>query len=114
MLYEPPKTKKYILIGATAVVLAVLVIIAAPLLFKNKTTQTPTANLPLTAEQKKMQKEQDKLIEMAKKEKDSLPSQEYLKKESDRLIEEAKTSGAGKSQEEIAKDQEAMINAAKK
>ena len=36
MLYEPPKTKRYILIGASAVVLAVLAIVAIPILYKNK------------------------------------------------------------------------------
>ena len=114
MLYEPSKTKKYILIGASAVVLAVLVVAIAPLFFRDKTLQTPTANLPLTAEQQKIQKEQDKLIEMAKKEKNSILSAEKIQKEQDRLIEEAKLSEAGKSPEEIQKDQNNLINATKK
>ena len=64
MLYEPQKTKRYILIGASAVVLAVLVIIAAPLLYKQKTSPLPIPNLPLTAEQKKIQKESQGLDEI--------------------------------------------------
>jgi hypothetical protein len=63
MLYEPPKTKRYILIGASAVILAVLVVAFLPLLFKNKTTQTPVSNLSSQRklQQEKIQKESQKL-----------------------------------------------------
>jgi len=113
MLYEPTKTKQYILIGAIAVVLAVLVIVAAPLIYKQKKTQTPTANLPMTAEQKKIQKDQDKLVEMAKGQKNSLLSAEQIQKDQDKLIEEAKSRKDIKSPEEIQKDMDKLINMAK-
>ena len=62
MLYEPPKTKQHIIIfGAAALFLAVLAIVAIPFFFKGKTSQTPTANLPSTAEQQKIQKGFEKL-----------------------------------------------------
>jgi hypothetical protein len=54
MLYESPKTKRYILIGAMAVILVVLAIVIIPLLYKNKTTQTPTDNV---VSQEKLQQE---------------------------------------------------------
>lgn len=114
MLYEPPKTKKHILIGSSVIILAVLVVAFLPLIFKSKTTQTPTMNLPLTAEQQKIQKYQDKLVEMAKGQKSSLPSPEQIQKDQDRLIEEAKANGSGKSQQEIQKDQNNLINKTKK
>ena len=114
MLYEPHKhLKKILIIGSAAVVLSVLVIIAAPLLYKQKTSPLPIPNLPLTAEQKKIQRDQDKLVEMAKGQKDSLPSPEQIQKDQDRLIEEAKLRKNIKSPEEIQKDQDNLINAAK-
>lgn len=61
MLYEPSKTKKYILIGAAVIVLAVLAIVVIPLLFKDKTIQTPTANIPKTSQKQKIQKQSQKL-----------------------------------------------------
>lgn len=114
MLYEPPETKKYILIGAATIILAVLVVAIAPFFFRDKASKAPTANLPMTAEQQKIQKEQDRLIEMAKKQKNTAPSTEQIQKEQNRLIEEAKSSGSGKSPEEIQKDQSNLINATKK
>ena len=113
MLYEPPKTKRYILIGAAVLFLAVLVVAFVPFFFREKTTQTPTANLPMTAEQKKIQKDQDKLVEMAKGQKDSLPSPEQIQKDQDRLIEEAKSRKDIKSPEEIQKDMDRLIKTAK-
>jgi len=79
MLYEPPKTKKYILIGAIVIILAVLAIVAIPLIFKKKTT--PTANLPMTAEQKKIQKEFKKLEAMRKDMNSKDPTPEEIQKE---------------------------------
>lgn len=114
MLYEPPKTKKYLIIGAIAVILAFLVVVAIPFFFKGKTSKTPTANFPLNPQQQKIQKEQDKMIEAAKKQKDSAPSAEQLQKDSNRLIGEAKPSGTKKSPEEIRKDQDNLISATKK
>jgi len=83
MLYEPPKTKKYILIGTGAVFLAVLVVIVAPLIFKGRTKQNPAVNLPLTAEQERIQKEFEKLEAMRKDEK--IPTPEEIQKEFEEL-----------------------------
>lgn len=116
MLYEPPKTKKYILIGATAVILAVLAVAIIPFFFRDKSLQAPVTNLSPQAklEKEKIQREQDKLIEMSKNQSDSALSSEQLQNDSNRLIEEAKASKAGKSPEEIQKDQNSLINATKK
>jgi cytochrome c-type biogenesis protein CcmH/NrfF len=59
MLYRPPKTKKYILIGASAIALAVLAVVIAPLSYRQKTSQTPASNLSSQekAKQAKIQKE---------------------------------------------------------
>jgi hypothetical protein len=64
MLYEPPKTKKYILIGAAAIALAILVIAAFSVFNKNKTIQTSENNLLLMKkklQQEKIQKQSQKL-----------------------------------------------------
>jgi len=116
MLYEPPKTKKYILIGAVAIVLAVLAVAIVPFFFQDKSLQTPTISLSPQAklEKEKIQKEQDKLIEMNKNQSNSAPSPEQLQKDTDRLIEEAKSDKTLKSPEEIQKDQNNLINATKK
>jgi hypothetical protein len=83
MLYEPPKTKRYILIGASAVVLAVLVIVAAPLIYRSKTNQAPVANLlpQGRVQQQKIQKELDKLETMRKSMNIKEPTQEEIQKE---------------------------------
>jgi hypothetical protein len=117
MLYEPHNhLKKIIIIGVAALFLAVLAIVAVPLLYRQTTLQTPMTNLSPQAklEREKIQKEQDKLIEMARKQKDPIPSADQLQKDSNRLVEEAKSSGAGKSSKEIQKDMNDLINAAKK
>ena len=116
MLYEPHKTKRYILIGAVAVVLAVLIVAIVPFFFKDKTLQNLSTNLSTEAklQKEKIQKEQDKLIEAAKKQKDSLLSTEQIQKDQSNLIEQTKSSGTGKSPEEIQKDQDNLINAFKK
>jgi len=100
MLYEPPKTKRYILIGAATIVLAVLAIVITPLLFKKKTTLTPTANLPLTAEQKKAENSLKKLQEMEKSQKIQAPSQEQIQNSLHNL---SKESGDTPSQDQIKK-----------
>ena len=66
MLYEPPKTKRYILIGASAIVLAVLAIVAISFIYKNKTSQTPANNVVSQEklQQQKIQKESQKLDEI--------------------------------------------------
>ena len=70
MLYEPDKTKKYLIIfGISAVFLAILIIVAVPLFYRQKTPQTPSANLPLTAEQKRIQKEMKEVAEKLKNQK---------------------------------------------
>jgi hypothetical protein len=114
MLYEPPKIKRYILIGASAIILAVLIVAIVPFFFRDKKIQVPTANIPMTAKQSKIQKEQNKLIEMSKIQSNFAPSQEQIQKDSNRLIEEAKASGSGKSPEEIQKDQNSLIETTKK
>lgn len=64
MLYEPPKTKKYIFIfGASAVVLAVLIIVIVLLFYRQKTFKNPQTNLSPQEklQQQKIQKESQKL-----------------------------------------------------
>lgn len=93
MFYDPPKTKRYILIGAIAIVLAVLAIYAIPLLYKNKTTQTKE-NLPVTSQQQKIQKEFDKLGAMRKSTNATPPTQEEIQKEFDALEKQKAESNA--------------------
>ena len=100
MLYEPPKTKRYILIGAATVILAVLIVAIVPFFFRDKTLQTPTANLPLTAEQKKAENSLKKLQEMEKSQKIQAPSQEQIQNSLHNL---SKESGDVPSQDQIKK-----------
>ena len=67
MLYEPPKTKQCILIGAAAVFLAVFLAVAIPLLYKKKTIQAPSVNLVDTKWQKVQKQSQrlDKIREVS-------------------------------------------------
>jgi|GEM_PF-949175 len=104
MLYEPPKTKKYIIIfGTAALFLAVLVIVAAPLIYKNKTIQTPTASLPATSEQQKIQEEFKKLEAMRKD--SETPAPEAIQKEFAELEKQRKESNATPpTQEQIQKE----------
>ena len=84
MLYEPPKTKRYIIIfGAVAAALAVLATVAIPLLFKYKTLQAPVANLSSQEklEQQKIQKEFEKLEAIQKSTNQKQPTPEEIQKE---------------------------------
>jgi len=98
MLYESPKTKKYILIGAGAVVLAVLIVAIIPFFFRDKTTQVPT-NLPLAAEQQKIQKD---MQEAAKRLKDQPISEQQIKEDMKSASQELKKLPAP-SQEDMQK-----------
>ena len=109
-----PNLKKILLVGA-AFVIAALLIIVLPLWLRNYNSSTSSLNPTKNSlQQQKIQKEQDKLIEMAKKQKDSVLSPEQIQKEQDRLIEESKANGSGKSPEELQKDQSSLIEATKK
>ena len=87
MLYEPSKTKRYILIWTGAVILAVLAIVLIPLLYGNKTIQTPATNLSPQAklQQEKIQKEFDKLDQIRKSQNTASPTKEEVQKEFDRI-----------------------------
>jgi len=113
MLYEPPKTKKYIIIfGVVAFFLAVLAIVAAPLIYKNKKqSQVPALSLEERAKQENLQKDAEKMINLQKNQNDSLSSLEQLQKDASRLIEESKKINNGKSPEELQKDSEKLIKA---
>lgn len=102
--------------GGVAIILAVLIVALVPLFFKDKSVPISTESLSPQAklEKEKVQKEQDRLIEASKQQQNSFPSADELKKDADKLIEEAKSNEVGKSQEEIQKDQNALISAAKK
>lgn len=108
MLYEPPKTKKYIVVGAIAVALAVLVIAAIPPFYKSKTIQTPVTNLSSLQEkiqQEKVQQELKKLDEVKKSQNDILePTQADIRTELKRIDKENKKSGIPlPAQEDIQK-----------
>lgn len=97
MLYEPPKTKQHIIIfGAIAIVLAVLVIVAIPLLYKNKTTQTPVTGLSPQEklQQEKIQKEFEKLEAMRKNTNAKTPTPEDIQKEFAELEKQRAEAGA--------------------
>jgi predicted negative regulator of RcsB-dependent stress response len=76
MLYEPPKTKRYIFIGAGVVVLAVLLVVVFSVVNKNKTTQIPTESTAVQekVKQEKVHEEFKKLNEMNKSEKNNAPA----------------------------------------
>lgn len=93
MLYEPPKNKRFIVIGATAIVLAALAIVIIPLLFKDKNSQIPTVNLPQNPQQQKIQKEFEKLEAIRKSTNVKSPTQEEIQKEFDALENQRKESG---------------------
>jgi hypothetical protein len=95
MLYEPHKhLKKIIIIGSAALFLAVLAIVITPLLYKNKTLRKPTANLPPTTEQQKIQKEFEKLEVMRKSTNAKPPTPEEIQKEFAELEKQRAQSGA--------------------
>jgi hypothetical protein len=80
MIYEPLKTKKYILIGVGAVILAVLAIVITPLLYKSKTVQTPAAD-PISQQKLQQQKIQAGFDQLDSMRKDSKPlTQEEVQK----------------------------------
>jgi hypothetical protein len=108
MLYEPPNNlKKIILIGSAALFLAVLVIVATPLLYKSK--KTPTANLPATSEQQKIQKEFEKLEAIRKSTNARQPTQEEIQKEFAELEKQKKESNTTPpTQEQIQKEFEKL------
>jgi hypothetical protein len=85
MLYEPSKTKRYILIGAIAAALAVLVIVAVPLIYRNKKSQTPVTKLSPQEklQQDRIQKELSQFRAMQKNAKVASPTEEQIKKELD-------------------------------
>ncbi|MFA5925925.1 MAG: DUF6550 family protein [Parcubacteria group bacterium] len=80
MFYEPLKAKRYIIIGTSAVILAVLIVAIVPLFFKNQSSlKNPATDLSPEAkrEQEKIQKEFDKLEAMRRNQdvKESTPEQ---------------------------------------
>jgi hypothetical protein len=120
MLYEPPKTKKYILIGAAAIMLVVLVALVFSLIFrKSKTTKTPADD---TAIQEKMMQEKikDELnkLDKIKKGVDSAlqePAAKDIQTEQKKLEEakpQPKSNVAPPTKEDIQKQLD-LLNAAK-
>ena len=83
MLYEPPKTKRYILIGAATVILAVLIVAIVPFFFRDKSSPNPIANLSPQAklQQQKIQKEFEKLEAIRESSNAKSPSPEEIQKE---------------------------------
>lgn len=105
MLYELPKTKRYILIGAGAVVLAILVVAIAPFFFRDNTAQNPTSNLPLTTEQKKAANSLNKLKELGIRQAPHTPTQEQIQNSLKNL---SKESSEVPYREEIQKSLESL------
>jgi hypothetical protein len=103
MLYEPPKIKRYILIGASAVILAVLVVSFLPLLFNNKTTKTPPVNLPMTAKQRKAANSLKKLKKLETSQNLQPPTQEQIQNSLQELQKKEKERALAPSQEQIQK-----------
>jgi hypothetical protein len=112
MLYEPPKTKKYILIGAAAIVLVVL----AVFIFQ-KTRQKIAKPLPVDI-QKANEEKQKEIMGAINKANESvgqnqLPQEEENKKKQEMtdVINKANTEAPNKSEEEARKRQQDMLNA---
>src|SRR3989339_1019380 len=94
MLYEPPNhLKKIILVGSVALFLAVLAIVAVPLINKNNPAKIP-ANLPRTSQQAKIQKEFEKLEEMRKSSNSKEPTSEEIQAEFEKLEKQKNESNA--------------------
>lgn len=106
MLYEPPKTKRYILIGAITVVLAVLIVAIVPFFFSDKTLQTPTTNLPITAEQQKAANSLKKLKELETSQNPQPPTQEQTQNSLQELQKQEKERALAPSQDQIQKSLE--------
>ena len=87
MLYKPPKAKRYITIGVIAILLAVLAIVAIPIIYKNKPIQTPPANISKISQQQKIQKESQRLDEIKKSSGVKDYSQEEINQQSKKLDE---------------------------
>jgi Spy/CpxP family protein refolding chaperone len=101
MLYEPPKTKKYILIFGTAVALAILVLLAIQLFYKSEESQVPVAKLSSQAESRQ-QKIQGDMKEAAKKLKEQPISEQKIREDMNAVSEEMKKMPSP-SQEEMQK-----------
>jgi len=95
MPYELSKAKKYILIGAGAIVLAVLAVVAAPLLYRQKYFQDSVSNLSPQEklEQEKIKKEFEKL-EVMREDAGPFPTEEQIKNEFDALEKQRTEVGA--------------------
>jgi predicted Holliday junction resolvase-like endonuclease len=89
MLYEPPKTKRYILIGVIAIVLAVFAVVAVPLLH-NKITQTPQDNPISIKEKLQQEKIQNDMHEAAKRLEDQEIPEQKIQEEMKSASEELK------------------------
>ena len=87
MLYKPPKAKRYITIGVIAILLAVLAIVAIPIIYKNKPIQTPPANISKISQQQKIQKDMN---EAAKRLKDQDIPEQQIKEDMTKASEELK------------------------
>lgn len=76
MLYEPPKTKHYIIIGAAAIILVVLLFAIFSIFHKNKKSQIPVDSTTAQekAKQEKIQAELKKLDEVKKSENSNTPA----------------------------------------
>jgi hypothetical protein len=111
MLYEPPKTKRYIIIGAIAFVLAVLAIVAIPSFFKDKTIQTPLTD-PLSQEKIKQQKIQKDMQAAAEKLKDASILEQQTKEDMNSASSEVKKLPTP-SQEDMQKAVEKLNQIAK-
>ncbi|MFH0930068.1 MAG: hypothetical protein V1814_02340 [Candidatus Moraniibacteriota bacterium] len=104
MLYEPPKKEKYILIGASVFLSAIILVVAVPLLYKKYKPGDSSANPTpiMSSEQQGIQKEFEKLKAMRKSINAKQPTQEEIQKEFDALENQRKESGtAPPTQEQI-------------
>jgi predicted transcriptional regulator len=88
-------SKKYILTGFIAIVLAVLAIVATPLIFKYKTLPVSVIDLSPKekVEQEKIKKEFEKLEEMRKSQNAKQPAQEDIQREFNELEKQREESG---------------------
>lgn len=117
MLYEPPKTKQYIIIGVVAVFLAILIAFGLSLVYKNKKVPTPVDNTANQEKikQEKIQEELKKLDEVKKSENNAPePAPAEIQTELKRLDEAKKNSNTSPPTQEDIQKQLDLLNKMKK
>jgi flagellar basal body-associated protein FliL len=115
MLYEPPKTKKHLIIfGIVAVFLAILIVVATPFFYGQRISQTSLESPSLTSEQERIRREFEKMETTQENSSAKQTTPEEIQKEFSESEKQRKTFGANQpSPEQIQAEFEKFEKAGK-